>query len=119
MQQADVAASTLNKLKELGVTLAIDDFGSGTSSLVSLRRFALDRLKIDRSLIAELPADENAKALAGGIVGLAHALGLTVIAVGVETPAQRDLLAALGCDQAQGTLIGKPVDADAAAENYL
>ena len=119
MQQADVAASTLNKLKELGVTLAIDDFGSGTSSLVPLRRFALDRLKIDRSFIAELPADENAKALAGGIVGLAHALGLTVIAVGVETPAQRDLLAALGCDQAQGTLIGKPVDADAAAENYL
>jgi EAL domain-containing protein (putative c-di-GMP-specific phosphodiesterase class I) len=66
MQQADAAASTLNKLKELGVTLALDDFGTGTSSLVSLRRFAVDRLKIDRSSIAELLADE--KALAGGIV---------------------------------------------------
>jgi len=119
MLQADVAASTLNKLKALGVTLALDDFGTGASSLVSLRRFAVDRLKIDRSFVADLPADENARALAGGIVGLAHALGLTVIAVGVETPAQRELLAALGCDQAQGSLIGKPVDADSAAESYL
>jgi diguanylate cyclase (GGDEF)-like protein/PAS domain S-box-containing protein len=119
MQQADVVASTLNKLKELGVTLAIDNFGTGYSSLVSLRRFAVDRLKIDRSLVAELPADENAKALVGGIIGLAHALGLKVIAVGVETPAQRTFLAALGCDFAQGTLIGKPVDADSAAANYV
>jgi len=119
MHQTDVAASTLQKLKELGVSLAIDDFGSGHSSLASLRRYPLDRLKIARSFIADLPADENAKALTGGIVGLAHALGLKVIAVGVETAAQREFLAALGCDFAQGTLTGKPVDADSAAAAYL
>jgi diguanylate cyclase (GGDEF)-like protein/PAS domain S-box-containing protein len=119
MHQTEVAASTLQKLKELGVSLAIDDFGSGHSSLASLRRYPVDRLKIDRSLIAGLPADENAKALTGGIVGLAHALGLKVIAVGVETAAQREFLAALGCDFAQGYLTGKPVDADSAAADYV
>jgi len=107
------------KLKELGVSLAIDDFGTGYSSLASLRRYPVDRLKIDRSFTADLPADENAKALTAGIIGLAHALGLKVIAEGVETEAQRDFLAALGCDFAQGYLTGKPVDADSAAAGYL
>jgi len=119
MHQADVAASTLTKLKELGVALAIDDFGTGYSNLASLRRFPVDALKIDRSIVADLPADEHAKALAGGIVGLAHALGLKVIAEGVETEAQRDFLAALGCDSAQGYFIGKPVDADSASAAYV
>ncbi len=119
MQQTDVAASTLHKLKELGVSLAIDDFGTGASNLSSLRRYPVDRLKIDRSFIADLPRDENARAIAGGIIGLAHALGLKVVAEGVETEAQRDFLAALGCDLAQGYLTGKPVDADSAAAGYL
>jgi EAL domain-containing protein (putative c-di-GMP-specific phosphodiesterase class I) len=119
MHRTDVAASTLRKLKALGVSLAIDDFGTGYSSLASLRRYPVDRLKIDRSFVADLPADASAKALVGGIVGLAHALGLKVIAVGVETEAQRDFLAALGCDFAQGYLTGKPVDAERAAEGYL
>ncbi len=118
-QQADIAASTLRKLKELGVSLVIDDFGTGSSSLASLRRYPVDRLKIDRSFVADLPADENAKALAAGIVGLAHALGLKVIAAGVETEAQRDFLAALGCDFVQGYLTGKPVDADTASAAYV
>jgi EAL domain-containing protein (putative c-di-GMP-specific phosphodiesterase class I) len=119
MHQADVAASTLTKLKELGVALAIDDFGTGYSNLASLRRFPVDALKIDRSIVADLPADEHAKGLAGGIVGLAHALGLKVIAEGVETEAQRDFLAALGCDAAQGYFLGKPVDADSASAGYV
>jgi len=119
MHQADVAASTLTKLKELGVALAIDDFGTGYSNLASLRRFPVDALKIDRSIVADLPADEHAKALAGGIVGLAHALSLKVIAEGVESEAQRDFLAALGCDAAQGYFIGKPVDADSASAAYV
>jgi diguanylate cyclase (GGDEF)-like protein len=114
-----IAASTLAKLKELGVTLAIDDFGTGYSNLALLRRFAVDALKIDRTIVADLRADGHAKALAGGIVGLAHALGLKVIAEGVETEAQRDFLAALGCDLAQGYFIGKPVDADSASANYV
>jgi diguanylate cyclase (GGDEF)-like protein/PAS domain S-box-containing protein len=119
MHQTDVAASTLQKLKELGVSLAIDDFGTGYSSLASLRRYPVDQLKIDRSFVADLPAGENAKTLTGGIIGLAHALGLKVVAEGVETEAQREFLAALGCDFAQGYLTGKPVDADSAAADYL
>jgi len=119
MHQTDVAVSTLKKLRELGVSLGIDDFGTGYSSLAHLRTFPVDRLKIDRSFVADLPADTNARALAGGIVGLAHALGLKVVAVGVETEAQRDFLAALGCDYAQGFLTGKPVDADSASAAYV
>lgn len=119
MQQTDVAVRTLKRLKDLGVSLALDDFGTGYSSLAYLRRFPVDRLKIDRSFIADIPGDRNAESLLKGIVGLAHALGLTVVAEGVETQAQKDFLAALGCDLAQGYLIGRPVDADSAAGRYV
>jgi EAL domain-containing protein (putative c-di-GMP-specific phosphodiesterase class I) len=119
MQQAEVAASTLSRLKDLGVTLAIDDFGAGSSSLTALRHFAVDRLKLDRSLLADAVGGKSAAALLGGIVALAHALGLKVVAEGVDTPAQRELLAANGCDYMQGLLAGAPVDADAAAEDYV
>jgi len=119
MQQTDVAASTLRKLKELGVALAVDEFGAGSSSLAALRRFPVDRLKIDRALVAEALADKSTASLIGGIVALAHALGLAVVAEGVETPAQREALAALGCDCMQGLLAGPPVDADAAAKDYV
>jgi diguanylate cyclase (GGDEF)-like protein/PAS domain S-box-containing protein len=119
MHQTDVAASTLAKLKELGVSLAIDDFGTGYSNLASLRRYPVDVIKIDRTIVADLPDDAHAKALAGGIVGLAHALGMKVIAEGVETEAQRDFLAGLGCDYAQGFFIGRPVDADSASADYV
>ena len=101
------------------MTLAIDDFGTGYSNLASLRRYPVDILKIDRSIVADLPTDEHAKALASGIVGLAHALGMKVVAEGVETEAQRDFLATLGCDSAQGYFIGKPVDADSASAGYV
>jgi len=119
VQQADVAASTLRKLKELGVGLAIDEFGAGSSSLAELRRFPVDRLKIDRALLAEAAGDPGAASLVGGIVGLAHALGLQVVAEGADTPAHGELLAALGCDCMQGGLAGAPVDADAAAKDYV
>jgi diguanylate cyclase (GGDEF)-like protein/PAS domain S-box-containing protein len=116
LQQPEVAASTLRKLKALGVSLALDDFGSGASSLAALSCFALDRVKLARSL---LDGTGDGHALLAGIVGLAHALGLRVVAKGVETPAQRDALAALGCDCAQGFLIGPPADAERAADSYL
>ncbi|MDA1117595.1 MAG: EAL domain-containing protein [Proteobacteria bacterium] len=119
MQQTDVAVSTLKKLKELGVSLAIDDFGTGYSSLAYLRRFPVDRLKIDRAFVADVPGDRNAESLVRGIIGLAHALGLKVVAEGVETGAQRDFLAAQGCDLVQGQLIGPPLDADSAAGGYV
>jgi diguanylate cyclase (GGDEF)-like protein/PAS domain S-box-containing protein len=119
MQQADVSASTLNKLNELGVSLAIDDFGTGYSNIGFLRRFPVQRLKIDGALVAQASGQAGARALLAGIVQFAHALGLDVVAEGVETAAQRDALAALGCDFAQGYLIGRPVDADTASQDYV
>jgi len=119
MQQSDVAVSTLKKLKELGVSLAIDDFGAGYSSLAALGRFPVDRLKIERGLIADVPGERNAETLVGGIIGLAHTLGLKAVAEGVETEAQKAFLAALGCDLVQGYLIGRPVDADRVADGYF
>ena len=77
----------------------------------------VDKLKIDRSLVAEV--HKEGKAIVAGIVGLAHALDLKVIAVGVETEAQREALAACGCDYMQGFLTGKPVDAETAAKDYV
>jgi diguanylate cyclase (GGDEF)-like protein len=115
LQQADVAASTFKRLKELGVSLSIDDVGTGASSFAQLARFPVDRLKIDRAVVA----GEAGGALPGGIVALAHALGIEAVAVGVETEAQRARLAELGCDYAQGFLIGAPVDPDAAAKDYV
>ncbi|MGH8688273.1 MAG: EAL domain-containing protein [Burkholderiales bacterium] len=119
MAQPDVTESTLRKLKEVGVSLAIDDFGSGASSLAALARLPVDALKIDRALVSEVPADTSASALVAGIIGLAHALGRTVVAKGVETEAQRALLASAGCDQAQGYLIGAPADPDEASRDYV
>ncbi len=119
MQQSEVAASTLRKLKALGVALAIDEFGAGSVELAALRRLPVDRLKIDRALVAEVANDDSAASLLGGIVELAHALGLAVVAEGVDTPAQRGLLAELACDCMQGALAGAPVDADAAAKDYV
>jgi diguanylate cyclase (GGDEF)-like protein len=115
LQQADVAASTFKRLKELGVSLSIDDVGTGALSLAQLARFPVDRLKIDRAVVA----GEAGGALPGGIVALAHALGFEAVAVGVETEAQRARLAELGCDCVQGFLTGEPVDPDAAAKDYV
>jgi diguanylate cyclase (GGDEF)-like protein len=119
MQQSEIAASTLKKLKALGVALAIDAFGAGSSELAALRRMPVDRLKIDRALVAEAAGDDSAASLIGGIVELAHALGVAAVAEGVETPAQCELLAELACDYMQGGLAGAPVDADTAAKDYV
>jgi len=119
MHQPDVAASTLKKLRDTGVSLTIDDFGSGQSSLTALCLLPVDRLKIDRGVVAGAPASPGAASLLGGIVGLAHALKLEVVAEGVETAAQRELLAELGCDAVQGYLTGRPVGADAASQDYV
>jgi diguanylate cyclase (GGDEF)-like protein/PAS domain S-box-containing protein len=119
MQQSEVAASTLKKLKALGVALAIDEFGSGSVQLAALRRLPMDRLKIDRALVADAAGDDGAASLIGGIVELAHALGLEVVAEGVDTPAQRELLTQLACDYMQGGFAGAPVDADTAAKDYV
>jgi len=119
MAQPDVTASTMRKLKEIGVAIAIDDLGSGTASLVALARLPADSLKVDRALVADAQSDPGAASLAAGIIALGHALGRTVVAEGVETEAQRALLAAAGCDRAQGFLLGAPVDPDEASRDYV
>ncbi len=117
MQNADLALAVLKKLRELGVSVAIDGFGAAYSSLVALRQLRVNKLKIDRSLVGE--AHRDGRSIVAGIAGLAHALELKVTAVGVETEAQKAALAACGCDYLQGFLIGAPVDAETAAQDYV
>ncbi len=119
MRETDTTLATLRKLKQLGVSIAIDDFGTGYSSLAYLKRFPVDKLKIDRSFVAELPGDREQCAIVSAIVALAHALNVKVVAEGVEKKGQRDFLARCGCDFIQGYLVGKPLDADAAAREFL
>ena len=96
----------LGRLRERGIRVSIDDFGTGYSSLGHLRDLPLDKLKIDRSFVRDLPGHRGAAAIAGAIVTMAKSLQLTVLAEGVETAAQRDFLAALGCDELQGDAVG-------------
>ncbi|MCU6434417.1 EAL domain-containing protein [Undibacterium sp. Jales W-56] len=104
IRDVDEALLKLESLAALGVKLAIDDFGTGYSSLSYLKRFPIDKLKIDRSFVMHLPDDDSDVAIVTAIISLAHALKLGVIAEGVETEAQRALLKTLGCDELQGYL---------------
>ena len=115
MHQTDHTLATLRKLKDMGVTLSADDFGTGQSSLAFLKRFPLDRVKIDRSFIADVPGNADDCAVVAAIVGLAHHMKLQVVAGGVEREEQLALLADYGCDLVQGYLIGEPVEAESAA----
>jgi len=102
------AAAVLAQFRQMGIRIALDDFGIGYASLSHLRRFPLDKVKIDRSLIQGIPEDPQAVGMVRDIVSLAHTLGLSVTAEGVETLAQFSLLSAQGCDQMQGFLLGRP-----------
>ncbi len=103
----------IGRLREMGFSLALDDFGTGYSSLSYLRRYPIDKIKIDRSFITPLGEDKEAGAVVHAIVRLAKALRLSVIAEGVETNQQREQLKEIGCAQAQGFLFSAPVPADA------
>lgn len=107
----DEAATTLalGKIRELGIRISLDDFGTGFSSLSYLRRLPLDTLKIDRSFVMDLPDNPDAQGIVEAIIAMAHVLGLLVIAEGVETEEQRDFLRSIDCDEIQGYLISKPV----------
>lgn len=108
MQQTDTTLAVLEKLRKLGVSLAIDDFGTGYSSLAYLIRFPVDKLKIDKSFLTDVPRSRDHNVIATAIIGLAHALGLRVVAEGVETDAQKAFLIEAGCDLIQGNISGRP-----------
>jgi diguanylate cyclase (GGDEF)-like protein len=102
-------AHAIDALRALGARLVLDDFGTGFSSLSMLKERPIDGIKIDRSFVAGLPADASSGAIVAAVVGMAHALGRTVTAEGIETSEQLAFLEALGCDQAQGYLVGRPM----------
>jgi EAL domain-containing protein (putative c-di-GMP-specific phosphodiesterase class I) len=104
MTDTSSAVALLSRLRSRGYGIAVDDFGTGHSALAYLRRLPLSVLKIDRSFVAELTSDTSAMAIAASIIDLARAVGVKVVAEGVETPAVADLLRGLGCDAAQGWL---------------
>ena len=110
MQDIHVAADTLVALHRQGVGLAIDDFGTGYSSLSYLRSVPVDRIKIDRSFVKDVTANEDAAVVAAAIVNLAHNLRLEVVAEGVETKDQADFIRKTGCAFVQGFYYGKPAD---------
>lgn len=112
MKDPDEAIKKLNELKQMGVTISIDDFGTGHSSLSYLKRFPIDTLKIDQSFVREISTDPEVTAIVTAIITLAHALKLNVIAEGVETEEQLKFLRSLGCDEVQGFLFSKPISAD-------
>jgi diguanylate cyclase (GGDEF)-like protein len=112
MGNAERHIRTLHELKELGVTLSIDDFGTGYSSLSYLKRFPLDELKIDRSFVAGVDTDPDNAAIVIAIIAMAHCLGLSVVAEGVETQAQLEFLKSKSCDECQGFLFAKPMSAE-------
>lgn len=116
MKDADAAVSILHKLKEIGIKVAIDDFGTGYSSLSYLKRFPIDILKIDQSFVRDITIDPDDAAIAKAIITLAHSLGLTALAEGVENVEQVEFLRSLKCDGVQGYLFSCPVPAEEATE---
>jgi diguanylate cyclase (GGDEF)-like protein len=113
MADAARAMDVLSRLRDMGVGISIDDFGNGYSSLAYLKRLPVDELKIDKSFVAHMASDENDAAIVRSTVGLAHDLGLTVVAEGIEDQETWNLLAALGCDVGQGYFVSRPVPAAA------
>jgi diguanylate cyclase (GGDEF)-like protein/PAS domain S-box-containing protein len=116
MHDAQRVTAALAELKRMGLELAIDDFGTGYSSLSYLKRFPIDRLKIDQSFVRDIPSDVEDAAIISAIIGLTRNLGLRTIAEGVETSEQLEFLRAQGCDEVQGFLLSRPVPPEACAQ---
>jgi len=111
LEQSAAVRAELLAWRDAGIQVAIDDFGTGYSALAHLRHMDIDFLKIDQSFVRNLGAQNSDHALCEAIVVMAHKLGLRVVAEGVETPLQRDLLQAMGCDLAQGFLFARALSA--------
>ena len=109
MSNIDEAVAQLKAIRALGVRISVDDFGTGYSSLGYLHWLPLDELKIDRSFVMGLPAENDSLAIVNAVIAMAHALNLEVVAEGVETAAQLDVLRSIHCDEFQGYLCSPPV----------
>ena len=109
MKEPEKAIEKLKEVRDMGIKIAVDDFGTGYSSLSYLKRFPIDTLKIDKSFVSDVSVDKDDAAIVKAIVMLGHALDLTVIAEGVETPEQLEYLTSLGCDVVQGYLFSRPL----------
>ena len=111
MRETELTISTLRRLAELGIQIAVDDFGTGYSSMAYLKRFPVNKIKIDRAFVTDVTSDRGDAAIVGAVIGLAHGLGLAVAAEGVETYQQAAHLRARGCDELQGYYFGRPMTA--------
>jgi len=109
MENPDLATITLNKIKEMGIKLVIDDFGTGYSSLSYLHRFPIQTLKIDRSFVITMLENAGSMEIVRAVAGLAHNLGIEIIAEGVETREQLSQVCDLKCDYAQGYHFSRPI----------
>jgi EAL domain-containing protein (putative c-di-GMP-specific phosphodiesterase class I) len=111
ISDTDAVLATVKRLKQLGVNLSIDDFGTGYSCLSYLKRFEVDKLKIDQSFVRDLATDPEDAAIVRAIIQMANSLGLTTLAEGVETQTALDQLRSFDCDEAQGYLFARPMPA--------
>ena len=116
VESIEATTKVLQRLRSIGVRLSIDDFGTGYSSLSYLKHFAVNHLKIDKSFVQDIVSSQKDAAIASGIIAMGHSLGLKVIAEGVETDAQLELLRAAGCDEVQGFLFGRPAPEETIAQ---
>jgi diguanylate cyclase (GGDEF)-like protein len=116
IEESSRTMTALDRLKELGIRVALDDFGTGYSSLSYLRHLPIDIVKIDKSFVDDIGGDGTASAIVDAVTNLAHVLGLTVTAEGVETQRQHDQVVAIGCESAQGFFYAKPLPAAAVLE---
>jgi EAL domain-containing protein (putative c-di-GMP-specific phosphodiesterase class I) len=119
LQHTDAQMARLAELRAMGVSLSIDDFGTGYSSLAYLRQLPVSVIKIDMSFVSGMLTNDNDAVLVRTIVDMAHNLGHTLVAEGIETPVQHEQLAVMGCELGQGYLFGKPVSADEFAARWL
>lgn len=119
MKDVQTNIMALTDLRARGIQLSVDDFGTGYSSLSYLSRFPVGKLKIDRSFVMSMEESEEQAAIIDSVLALGQSLRMTVVAEGIETPAQRDLLEAKGCTQGQGYLLGRPMSADQFRNSFL
>jgi EAL domain-containing protein (putative c-di-GMP-specific phosphodiesterase class I) len=116
MRDVSRAIRVLDAIQSRGIRIAIDDFGTGYSSMSLMKQFPIDTIKIDRSFVRDLPDDTEDQAIAQAIISMGRALGMTIVAEGVETVEQETFLRAHGCDEMQGFLFSRPLPPDQLAD---